>query len=596
MVALGALLALLIIVPSAAADISATPIPTWQTNGRVNAILQVGSVTYVGGNFTQISNPAGTSTQTVSDLAAFDSSGNPTSWQPTANGTVKAIASNGTTIFVGGSFTQIDGSGHHHIAAIDSAGNPLAKAAWTGTADGDVQALAVQGSTLYLGGQFATVDGVSQPWLAGLDTGNGNLVSAWRPTVDGRVDVLAANAGRVVVGGFFTTVDGTTRHGLAALDPGNAALRGGSILPSPSNRVTSMAQAADGSIYAGTFNNRLVGFDASGSFSWQRQMDGNVQAVTVSDGEVVAGGHFNNLCDLGTNCANPTVRRHLAALDPGSGSLVTTWAPSVNSDLGVFALADTTTGLAVGGDFTKIGGVAQAHLAFMPTGSSVPVDTTPPTITALPSAVMQKGTTISAGTVPLLVRYAATDASGICTYRLQRSHGSGTFTGLRLGTPAATSKQVALTPSAKAYHFRVSATDCVGNASAFQTGPAVRLAAFQDASPHIAYSAGWTRKAAPRAYGGSLHQTTRRGASARLAFTGRQVAWVATRASGRGVAKVYLDGRLAASVNLFSPSPVRRRIVFAHRWATDGPHTLRIVCAGTKGHPSVDIDALLTVR
>ena len=51
-----------------------------------------------------------------------------------------------------------------------------------------------------------------------------------------------------------------------------------------------------------------------------------------------------NIC-VGTTC---TVRHHIAALDPAGGALDTSWAPNVNSDLGVFAEADTTTGLAIG--------------------------------------------------------------------------------------------------------------------------------------------------------------------------------------------------------------------------------------------------------
>ncbi len=169
--------------------------------------------------------------------------------------------------------------------------------------------------------------------------------------------------------------------------------------------VVSMAENGDGSIYTGHFNNRLQRFTPTGGQSWQVSFDGNVQALTVSDGEVIAGGHFQNLCDVGTNCANPIVRHHIAALDPASGALDTTWAPNVNSDLGVFALADTSVGLAVGGDFTNFGGTAQAHLAFLQTGA-VAVDQSPPTIGTAPDAVLRKATTIASGQVPLLVRWA----------------------------------------------------------------------------------------------------------------------------------------------------------------------------------------------
>ena len=126
--------------------------------------------------------------------------------------------------------------------------------------------------------------------------------------------------------------------------------------------------------------------------------------------------------------------------------------------------------------------------------------------------------------------------------------------------------------------------------------PSVQLTAFQDTNAGIAYTAAWGRGNAPLAFGGSVHSTGKAGASATFKFTGRQIAWVATRRANRGMAHVYLDGKLVANVNLHSPTIMHRRIVFAHAWAADGAHTIKIVCAGTAGHPTVDVDAFVTIR
>ncbi len=587
--------ALLLVPAPAGATIATRPLDTWQTNGRVNAILQIGGITYVGGKFTQISDHSG-NTRPVSNLAAFNASGNPTSWAPAASGTVKAIAPGaGGTIIVGGSFTKIDGKGRNHVAEIDSNGTLIPKATWAGAANGDVQALAVQGSRLYLGGTFSLVEGASRSFLAAVSLSDGSLDAGWTPTVDGRVDGLAANGSRVVAGGFFTTVNGVGQASLAALDPVTGDFQSGWNLHR-SSPVVAMAERGDGSIYAGTGNNRLTAFDASGVTTWQIGFDGNVQAIAVSDGEVVAGGHFDNLCDLGTNCTNPIVRRHIAALDPANGNLDTGWAPSVNSDLGVFALADTSAGLAVGGDFTKIGGVDQAHLAWMATGSSVPVDSAPPTITFAPAAILRKATTISHGRIPMLVRWAATDPSGVCSYHVERSVAGDPWTTVALKKPTSRSKQISPRPSAASIRYRVSATDCVGNTSSFTTGPAGVLSAVQDTSGRISYTRAWKRASAGQAYGNTIHVVSRAGATARFTFTGRQVAWAASRLPGRGVARIYLDGERVATVNLHSSTKMHRRIVFARVWSNSAEHRLTIVCAGTAGHPKVDVDAILTVR
>jgi hypothetical protein len=592
--ALCALVALLAIVPAAQATIATKPLSTWQTNGRVNAIMEINGVTYVGGKFTQVMSASGTSVTAVSNLAAFNSSGAFNGWAPMANGTVKTFATDGAgAIIAGGSFTKIGTAGRPHIAEFLANGTLVDKANFAATADGDVQALATAGSTLYMGGQFATVDGASRPFLGAVSLTDGTIDSAWTPFVDGRVDVLAVNhSGDVVAGGFFLNA-GTSTSGqaaLAAFHPTTGALQSGYVSPTPSG-VVSMAEAADGSIFTGHFNNRLQRFDPSGSPSWRDTTDGNVQAMTISDGELIAGGHFGNFCVSGT-CA---VRHHIAAVNPANGSLDGTWAPNVNSTLGVFALADTTAGLALGGDFTSVGGFAHAHLAFLQTGSSVHGDVTPPAVGTVPDAILRKATTIASGKVPLLVRWGANDSSGVCSYRLQRSVGGGSFQNVSLATKTATTKAVSLQP-ATTHRYRVSATDCVANASAFVPGPAVALVAFQDSNAGIAYTRAWARASAPKAYGGTVHLVSKAGAYATRTFTGRQVAWVASRTSTRGSARVYLDGKLAGIVDLHSATAIHRRIVFAHAWASDAVHTIKIVCVGTAGHATIDVDAILTVK
>jgi len=57
------------------------------------------------------------------------------------------------------------------------------------------------------------------------------------------------------------------------------------------------------------------------------------------------------------------VRHKVLAANVSTGALDTGWHPSVNSSLGVFGVAATSTKVMIGGDFTKAGGVDQAHYA-----------------------------------------------------------------------------------------------------------------------------------------------------------------------------------------------------------------------------------------
>jgi len=55
-----------------------------------------------------------------------------------------------------------------------------------------VQALALSGGTLYLGGTFTSLDGATRSDLGAVTSASGSLVS-WAPVADGRVDALSAD-------------------------------------------------------------------------------------------------------------------------------------------------------------------------------------------------------------------------------------------------------------------------------------------------------------------------------------------------------------------------------------------------------------------
>ena len=54
-----------------------------------------------------------------------------TSWAPSANGAVDALTTDGTRIYAGGAFTQINGKGHHGVVAIGTDGS---LPTWSGAA------------------------------------------------------------------------------------------------------------------------------------------------------------------------------------------------------------------------------------------------------------------------------------------------------------------------------------------------------------------------------------------------------------------------------------------------------------------------------
>jgi outer membrane protein assembly factor BamB len=357
--AAAALGALVLAAAPARAGIAAKPAATWQTNGRVIAILDLGGITYVGGKFSRVSDHSG-HTAAVANLAAFDTAGNLVAgWTPNANHPVKALAADGSRVLAGGAFTTIDGRRARHLALISTSGSLAPFAAHTNK---EVDALAVAGGRVYAGGVFTRANGASRGHAAAFDTAGGAL-TAWDPRADGRVRAIVPAAAKIVLGGAFTHAAGAHAGHLTAVDPvtGTAS----TWHTGAPAAVLDLAEE-DGSVFAAIAGKggMVAAYAAdSGGRLWQAQTDGNVQAITTAGGSVVAGGHFDNFCDLGTNCAHPVVRRKIAALDEGSGALDPAWHPSINSTLGVFAALGTSGRLEIGGDFTKVAGTAQAHYA-----------------------------------------------------------------------------------------------------------------------------------------------------------------------------------------------------------------------------------------
>ncbi len=361
--------------PSAATAVSGlpkSPGATYQTNGRVAAILPIGDVVYVAGSFTAV-RPSGaalgTSSVTRNRLAAFNrDTGALLPWNPNADKDVYALASSadGTTIYAGGAFGSVGGSVRKRVAAIDRITGALKP--WAPAATGKVYALAVTSSRVYLGGTLTAVNGQPRTRLAAVSL-TGALDATWTPEPDDTVRALAVSAdgASIYVGGQFIRVDGDVygKH-FVNLDPVTGALK--TWWWRPGYDVWAISVATDRVYLAGNGSGGHVAAHSlpMGGKIWQVQSDGGMQTLAVLGGVVYAGGHMDNMCTddtlggtLGFECPTVLAVRHkLVALDAASGAL-DPWNPGANSDLGVFALTASGGRLQVGGDFSILGGKSQ---------------------------------------------------------------------------------------------------------------------------------------------------------------------------------------------------------------------------------------------
>jgi PQQ-like domain len=82
--------------------------------------------------------------------------------------------------------------------------------------DGRVSAIVVSGDTVYIGGSFTHVDGVPRSRLAAIDATDGSLLP-WNPGANRHVRALVAAGSRIYAGGDFLSISGQPQHRFARL-------------------------------------------------------------------------------------------------------------------------------------------------------------------------------------------------------------------------------------------------------------------------------------------------------------------------------------------------------------------------------------------
>jgi subtilisin family serine protease len=223
------------------------------------------------------------------------------------------------------------------------------------------------------------------------------------------------------------------------------------------------------------------------------------------------------------------------------------------------------------------------------------LDTHGPTAQPPSSAAFVKGAIL--GTT-IRTRFAwgvaTDDLTGINAYGVGLQTDGGAWQTL-VGASSARSTERAIR-FRHTYTVRVRARDAAQNWGPWAAGPLIVPKLFQETSTHLKFSKGWKTSKSSTASGGKTRSATRRGATATFTFTGRAFAVVAPKSRSRGKVKVYVDGVLKATVNLYRSRGLAKVLVATGSWATAGPHTVKLVVAGTRGHPRVDVDAIAILR
>jgi hypothetical protein len=363
-----------------AAVVGSKPIASWQANGTVRVEKVVGNTVYLGGSFTAMlpagSTGAGAVTRNGAAAINLDTGNLVTSWNPNVTGgAVYAIDADASGhIYLGGAFSTVGGATHRRVVEVNNTTGAVVTGFKAPTPNAAVRGLDVSGSELYVGCSFTKMGGASHPYAVRVNAATGALDTTWAPVVDNEVRAFAVDSGntRVVLGGFFRTLNGVSFVGVGAVDTTTGAnvawaYHTADLQTFRPFQILRFTQDGNTLFGAATGNGgSLIAWNiGDGTLKYQEGTNGNVVDMAVLDGIVYFGGHFSGWCGQvpGNNfCTVQANRDKLIAVDEGTGALLS-WHPSANTTLGVEALAAGDKSVTVGGEFTKIGGVAQQHHA-----------------------------------------------------------------------------------------------------------------------------------------------------------------------------------------------------------------------------------------
>jgi RHS repeat-associated protein len=380
---------------------------SWPSSAPSSAVdaLQLGaSRLFVGGSFGTIA------TQSRNGLASFTlPGGGIDTWNPQpANGTasarVRALASSGSTLYVGGDFTSIGGQSRRDLAALDTTVDAGTATNWNPALGNAVYAIALCSGTscqngtdhVAAAGAFRSANVVLRQNLLSLNADTG-IATSWDPGPDGPINALELARGGLYVGGSFSKIgtkpgSGRTNIALFLTKPGPEPMLNAWR---PSVGAVTALHATPGNIYVGS--KTPISFPGGSSSyvgawsldtgnlvaGWNPHPDGPVDAIEDDANIIYLGGSFtlpgppgqatrHNLASVYGPALPPCDSSPLPSDCPQPGSLgypgvSTPWWPEAFGGP-VHALVVSNGRIYVGGEFTVIAGDCRyPFLASFPT-------------------------------------------------------------------------------------------------------------------------------------------------------------------------------------------------------------------------------------
>jgi hypothetical protein len=365
------------------------------------ALFQIGSTMFAGGIFALVQNSAQTQTLNRSNVFSFNATtGAINSFAPSVDGAVWGITGTGSSVYIAGTFKNVNGVARRGVAKLDAATGAVDTAV-KANLKGNVSEIRLVGNRLIIGGKFGKHLAALNP-TTGADTGyittdiEGTVASNAGPTDVYRFAVNAAGSKLVAIGNF-TSVDGRSQRRAFMLDLGtsSATLNAWYYTPLANSCRASTLPAylrdvdfsPDGSYFVIVATGYIpfsggVGrdiCDAAARFetnianpfrpTWINYSGGDTfQSVAATGAAVYVQGHFRALDNPnGTDGPLPgsSPREGIGAIDPVGGKALP-WNPGKTRAIGGKDFLATSAGLWVASDGARIGGELHDNIALMP--------------------------------------------------------------------------------------------------------------------------------------------------------------------------------------------------------------------------------------
>lgn len=338
---------------------------SWQTvvtvSGQVNTLLHTGDALYIGGSFTEVDGVS------ANRVAKYDISSS--TWTPLGSGVnnmVSTLELINDHLYVGGSFTSAGGSNAFKVTRYDLNTEEWAPFYNGFTASSSVRDMSFVGEILFVGGNIPRVSGFDASNIVSFNITN----EIWQlPSngLGGEVNSIVVENDEAFVGGTFTSANGFSAARVASYNVNtrtwSALGEGIQAYTIPSNSITvDVLLVHDGYLYvggrfqiAGEANaNHIARYNISeGTWSGLGSgLNDRVQAMAIVDEVLYAGGTFTN---AGGNTANRIAKYDLTT---------ETWsALGSGVDGTVRALEVIGSELYVGGHFTSAGSENANYIA-----------------------------------------------------------------------------------------------------------------------------------------------------------------------------------------------------------------------------------------